>query len=191
MNEEIQTKPRAEEAPAPAAPIAAQTAPAQQVAPEVAAPAPVMPETAAPASATPKSAARKTPGTKAATPAPAAAKRPRKPAATTKTKPLQEVAAVELAAPVEVPQPAQTVKSAKVKKPAPVKHKLIRDSFTLPEQDYLLFATLKKRALASGVEVRKSELLRAGLAMLARAEDADFLKAIGLVERIKTGRPKK
>lgn len=181
MNEEIQTTPRAEEAPAPAAPIVAQTAPAQQATPEGAAPAPVMPETAAPAGAPPK----------ANTPAPVAAKRPKKPAATMKAKPLQEAATVEVAAPVEVPPPAQTVKSAKVKKPAPVKHKLIRDSFTLPEQDYLLFATLKKRALASGVEVRKSELLRAGLAVLARAGDADFLKAVGLVERIKTGRPKK
>ena len=27
--------------------------------------------------------------------------------------------------------------------------------------------------------------------MLARADDAEFLKAVGLVERIKTGRPKK
>lgn len=82
-------------------------------------------------------------------------------------------------------------KSAKTKKHPPAKPKLVRDSFTLPEDDYALFASLKQRALAGGAEVKKSELLRAGLAMLARADDAEFLKAIGLVERIKTGRPKK
>ncbi|MBS0513599.1 MAG: hypothetical protein JSR42_20790 [Proteobacteria bacterium] len=94
-------------------------------------------------------------------------------------------AAVETAAPAEAP------KADKAKKHAPAKPKLVRDSFTLPADDYALFATLKKRALAGKTEVKKSELVRAGLAMLARADDAEFMKAIGLVDRIKTGRPKK
>ena len=80
---------------------------------------------------------------------------------------------------------------ATAKKHTPAKPKLVRDSFTLPEADYALFASLKQRALTGGAEVKKSELLRAALAMLARADDAEFLKAVGQVERIKTGRPKK
>jgi hypothetical protein len=82
-------------------------------------------------------------------------------------------------------------KLAKVKKQPVKKPKLVRDSFTMPESDYALFASLKQRALAAGADVKKAELLRAGLALLAKLNDAELVKAIGLVERIKTGRPKK
>jgi hypothetical protein len=82
-------------------------------------------------------------------------------------------------------------KECKAKKQAPKKPKLVRDSFTIPETDYALFATLKQRALAAGVEVKKSEILRAAILALAKLDDAELVKAIGLVERIKTGRPKK
>lgn len=86
---------------------------------------------------------------------------------------------------------AKVEKVSKDKKPLQKKPKLVRDSFTIPENDYELFARLKQRALTAGVEVKKSELLRAGLAMLATLDDAEFIKAVGLVDRIKTGRPKK
>jgi len=82
-------------------------------------------------------------------------------------------------------------KQAKPKKQAPRKPKLVRDSFTIPESDYALFATLKQRALAAGIEVKKSELLRASLIILAGLDDGALAKAIGQVNRIKTGRPKK
>ena len=78
-----------------------------------------------------------------------------------------------------------------MKKQTPKKIKLIRDSFSIPETDYVLFATLKQRALAAGIDVKKSEVLRAALATLAKLDDAALVAAIGLVERIKTGRPKK
>lgn len=82
-------------------------------------------------------------------------------------------------------------KAPKVKKQAPKKAKLVRDSFTMPEADYALFATLKQRALTAGVEVKKSEILRAAMLVLSNLDDAELAKAIGSVERIKTGRPKK
>ena len=82
-------------------------------------------------------------------------------------------------------------KPAKVKKQTPKKVKLIRDSFSIPENEYALFSTLKQRALAAGVDVKKSEVLRTALATLAKLDDAALVTAIGLVERIKTGRPKK
>lgn len=69
------------------------------------------------------------------------------------------------------------------------KPKLVRDGFTMPEADYALLGTLKKRALAAGREVKKSELLRAGLRALAALPDAPFLAAVEGVERIKPGRP--
>ena len=73
----------------------------------------------------------------------------------------------------------------------PKKVKLSRDSFSIPENEYALFSTLKQRALAAGVDVKKSEVLRTALATLAKLDDAALVTAIGLVERIKTGRPKK
>lgn len=76
-------------------------------------------------------------------------------------------------------------------KPSSRKAKLVRDSFTFPEPDYALFAQLKTRALSAGREVKKSELLRAGLVSLASMTERSFLRAIDAVERIKTGRPSK
>lgn len=89
------------------------------------------------------------------------------------------------------PKVEKSEKAGKDKKLAPKKPKLVRDSFTIPEADYALFATLKQRALSAGVDVKKSEILRAALAVLAQLDDAELVKSIGLVERIKTGRPKK
>lgn len=176
MNEEIQAMPKADEAPVTAAPAPAQAAasPATEAAVQAAPKGPKKPA----AKAKPQNAPAATAGAEVAAEKPASARK-------ATAKPVKKVATVEASA------PAEPTKPAKAKKHAPAKPKLVRDSFTLPEDDYVLFATLKKRALAGGAEVKKSELLRAGLAMLARADDAEFLKAIGLVERIKTGRPKK
>ena len=87
------------------------------------------------------------------------------------------------AAPATLPAPAPAPAS-KRKKP-----KLVRDGFTMPEPDYALLATLKKRALQAGREVKKSELLRAGLRALAAMPEAAYLGALEGVERIKPGRP--
>ena len=85
--------------------------------------------------------------------------------------------------------------TAKAGKPAkedkPPKIKMVRDSFTLPENDYAQFAELKKRCLQAGLHVKKSELLRAGLAGLTKLTDAALTKAVKQVEIIKTGRPAK
>jgi hypothetical protein len=67
----------------------------------------------------------------------------------------------------------------------------VRDSFTFPADDYALFASLKHRALNAGREIKKSELLRAGLATLTAMSDGDLLATLDGVERIKTGRPSK
>lgn len=79
----------------------------------------------------------------------------------------------------------------KADKAATKKVKLIRDSFTLPETDYSLFATLKQRALAGGIEIKKSEILRAGLQYLQSLDDAILISVLSGIERMKTGRPAK
>lgn len=110
------------------------------------------------------------------------------PAAKTLAKPVKKAPAAAKEKVAEAPKPE---KAPKVKKQASKKPKLVRDSFTIPETDYALFAALKQRALTAGVEVKKSEILRAAVLVLAKLDDAELVKAIGLVERIKTGRPKK
>ncbi len=77
------------------------------------------------------------------------------------------------------------------KKEKAEKVKVVRDSFTIPKTEYAQLATMKKRAMELGLEVKKSELLRAGLALLSGTSDAAFRKALGNVPTLKTGRPGK
>jgi hypothetical protein len=72
----------------------------------------------------------------------------------------------------------------------PSKQKMVRDSFTLPENDYANLNLLKAKCLENGIEVKKSELVRAGLVALTKMPTATLIKAVSEVERLKTGRPK-
>ena len=80
------------------------------------------------------------------------------------------------------------VKSA-TKKSKVAKTKVIRDSFSFPEQDYLKISQLKKTLLAAGIQVKKSELLRAGLNLLNNLNLAELSLAVEQVEKVQTGRP--
>lgn len=98
-------------------------------------------------------------------------------------------------------KPAQTRKNApetfpvtgkKAGKPAKVKKaKRIRDSFTMPEGEYALIALLKKRCLDAGIPAKKSEILRAAIANLAKLSDTSMVSAVRKLQTIKTGRPAK
>lgn len=127
------------------------------------------------------------PAAKPAAMPPATAKSVAKTVSKAKAKP----AAKRVAASAEPVVPAKSGKEVKAKKVAVKKPKLVRDSFTFPENDYAQLAALKQRALSAGHEIKKSELLRAGLAALVAMSDASLLKALSAVERIKTGRPSK
>lgn len=83
-------------------------------------------------------------------------------------------------------KPALPAKPAKVKKP-----KLVRDSFTIPKDEYTVLAELKQRGAKLAQPVKKSELLRAGIKALAGMSDKSLLAALKAVPSIKTGRPKK
>jgi len=66
---------------------------------------------------------------------------------------------------------------------------VVRDSFTMPAADYALIATLKRRCLKLGLAMKKSELLRAGLATLDQLSDDSLRRIAMAVESVKTGRP--
>lgn len=87
--------------------------------------------------------------------------------------------------------PTATTKENKSKKTAPKKAKLVRDSFTFPESDYALFAALKQKALAAGCEIKKGEIVRAGLSVLNAMSAQQLVKVFSEVDRVKTGRPSK
>jgi hypothetical protein len=91
---------------------------------------------------------------------------------------------------------AQASKPAKVAIPAPKadkprKLKLVRDSLSIPKDEYEVIALLKLRAGKLGHAAKKTEILRAGLKAVAVLPDAAFLAALQAVPSIKTGRPAK
>ena len=138
-----------------------------------------------PAKAPKKAAAAKPAAPKAAGKAPAA-----KPAAT--AKPAAKAAAKPKTVAPAVSKPATKpaaavvpAKETKAKKP-----KLVRDSFTIPKDEYAVVETLKQRAAALAQPAKKSELLRAGLKLLAGLSDTALRSALQAVPSIKTGRPK-
>ncbi len=95
------------------------------------------------------------------------------------------------AAPVQAKTAATKPAASPTKPLKDKKVKVVRDSFTLPKSEFLQIGESKKRALALGVEIKKSELLRAGLQALTGMNDAAFKKALANVPTIKTGRPAK
>ncbi|HMC13482.1 MAG TPA: hypothetical protein VKG67_03970 [Gallionellaceae bacterium] len=98
------------------------------------------------------------------------------------------------AAPAKTPAAKDGKKIKKDKKAtAKVENKLkiVRDSFTMTQNDYAKIAELKQACLKAGVHVKKSELIRAGLHALSKLGDSQLKRAITQLEQIKTGRPKK
>lgn len=126
------------------------------------------------------------------------ARKPRKP-----QEPVRK-AAKKAAPPKAVAKPASrstappvSARSAAVKTAAvprdkkPRKPKLVRDSFTIPKNEFTVLQDLKQRAGKSGTAAKKSEILRAGIKALAAMNDAAFAAALQAVPAIKTGRPAK
>lgn len=120
---------------------------------------------------------------KTATPKAPAAKKPAAKAPATKRTASKAIVAKPAAAKPVAAKPTKA--EAKPKKP-----KLVRDSFTIPKDEYAGIDTLKERSVALGRPAKKSELLRAGLmALLAMSPNA-LHAALEAVPTIKTGRPK-
>lgn len=111
-------------------------------------------------------------------------------------KPAAEKVAAKVAAPQKVAAKAPLAKAAvamnpekKAALPKVKKDKLIRDSFTIPKAEYAVIDELKQRAVKLNSPVKKSELLRAGIKLLATLSNAALTTALTQVPTIKTGRP--
>jgi hypothetical protein len=125
----------------------------------------------------------------AAAPKPARQAAAKKPAAAKKT-----VAAKleKLARPVKAPAAAPVPAAATSAPKAPrTKEKLVRDSFTMPRAEFAVIHELKERALGFKRATKKSELLRAGLQVLAALDDTTLKTVLDMLPALKAGRPRK
>ncbi|MFC5511253.1 hypothetical protein ACFPOU_08950 [Massilia jejuensis] len=66
---------------------------------------------------------------------------------------------------------------------------LVRDSFTMPDEEYAVLATVKQACLKAGFEIKKSELLRIGVALVGRLDLATLRQVLDSLPQLKTGRP--
>lgn len=139
--------------------------------------------TVANAKATPQIAKASPKSVKPAAPKPVALKKvaAKKPAAATTKTPIR---------PATKPAPtSQVVKAAKPAKPKKVK--MVRDSMSIPKDEYVVLQDLKLRASKLGKSVKKTEVLRAGIKVLAALSDTALLASLTAVPSLKTGRPAK
>jgi len=88
--------------------------------------------------------------------------------------------------PAAKPKAVKPPKAEKPKKP-----KLVRDSFTMPALEYALLAQVKKAYISSGFDIKKSELLRIGVAQLATMDTKKLKAAQAVLTPLRAGRPKK
>lgn len=110
-------------------------------------------------------------------------------AAKTAAKPAGKATAI----PVGTPEPKEAAgnKRKRLSKafPRPLDKKLkrnavVRDCFTFPEVEYAHLVELKKRLQAEGVDIKKSELLRAGLVLLSSLDEAEMKGLLAKVPRV-------
>ncbi|MFA6920680.1 MAG: hypothetical protein WC216_02460 [Gallionella sp.] len=128
-----------------------------------------------------------------ATPKPVAAKPLGKPSPVKAPKPVAKTvksdAAPKAVAKETVKDAVKVAKEVKVaKKP---KLKVVRDSFTMPQSEYLKIAQIKEIGLKAGLQVKKSEVLRAGVIALCAMDEEQLKRALSGLDKIKTGRPNK
>lgn len=71
------------------------------------------------------------------------------------------------------------------------KAKLVRDSFTMPETEYEALSEVKKACLKAGFEVKKSELLRIGVALVRKLALSSLKQEVAALAPLKPGRPRK
>ncbi|NHZ95143.1 hypothetical protein F2P46_05235 [Massilia sp. CCM 8734] len=118
---------------------------------------------------------------------PAAAKTIAAKPASAKAAPKRSAATPAKAAPRQATPAADVDAGAREKARKP---KLVRDSFTMPEQEYAVLGQVKKACLKAGFEIKKSELLRIGVALISDLDIATLQKVLSSLPQLKTGRPK-
>ncbi|MDP3672772.1 MAG: hypothetical protein Q8R69_24185 [Telluria sp.] len=135
-----------------------------------------------------KAAARAVPKTAAGKTAKPAVKAAPKPALKLAAKPAAK-AARTVAKPAAKRLPKSAVPAEKAREKV---HRttLVRDSFTMPEQEYAVLGQVKKACLKAGFDVKKSELLRIGVALISQIDLATLQSVLSSLPQLKTGRPR-
>lgn len=111
-----------------------------------------------------------------------------KPALKLAAKPVAKVATtVAKPAAKRLPKPAVPAEKAREKVHRTT---LVRDSFTMPEQEYAVLGQVKKACLKAGFDVKKSELLRIGVALISQIDLATLQSVLSSLPQLKTGRPR-
>ncbi len=82
--------------------------------------------------------------------------------------------AADVGMPMNIPQRPKSVK-------------VVRDDFSMPKSDHEKIAALKRKCADNGIAVKKSELLRAGLLILAGATDEQLVGAVRAIGDLKKG----
>jgi len=113
------------------------------------------------------------------------------PARTVRAKSAPTPAKVAQQAARAIAAPAKSTRTKAAPAPAApaARPHLVRDSFTMPEQEYAVLATVKQACLKAGFEVKKSELLRIGVALLGQLDTASLRAVLDSLPQLKTGRP--
>ncbi len=101
-------------------------------------------------------------------------------------KPVRTVASGKTKPRVSSGQPKLAVKASKS-----ASEKVVRDSFTMPTKEYAKIAKAKEACLKAGFQIKKSELLRIGIALISDMGPKKLKSAQAKLDPIKTGRPKK
>jgi hypothetical protein len=109
-----------------------------------------------------------------------------------KTRLVKKVAVKKAAKKTSKKAPAKSTKSTKANKAIKtVKTKLVRDSFAIPEKEYAALVAVKKACLKAGLEIKKTELIRIGIALVNNLTTAKIKTAQAKLTQITAGRPKK
>jgi hypothetical protein len=82
------------------------------------------------------------------------------------------------------------VRAAATAPAAQEKPRLVRDSFTMPEGEYAVLAQVKQACLKAGFAIKKSELLRIGVALISQIDLATLQSVLASLPQLKTGRPR-
>lgn len=69
------------------------------------------------------------------------------------------------------------------------KIKILKKTFTIPEDEFELMDSLRKRVARNGVIVNKSEVLRSALIYLNKQDDKEIVNIIGSLRKLSSGRP--
>ncbi len=99
---------------------------------------------------------------------------------------------------VPIPKPAEEVPEVeepvaeKPKPPAPKKPqkvvKVIRDTFSMPPNDYDRISQIIRQCLENGISINKSEVVRAGLIALQKMPPKELADLLQELEKMKPGR---